>query len=357
MPSSPLAELERLIEGADPRRRADAARQLGQLFADGAANFRPEHVALFDGVLLALSRSSDMPVRAALAERLAPLANAPPLLVGNLVRDNQIRVSGPLLRLSPVVDQPILIEIAKTMGQDHLRAIAERRHIDEQVTDVLVRRGDREVMRGVAANATAQFSSQGYASLVRRAEQDGVLAITIGQRADLPEPMLQDLLALSVGVVRRRLFEQAMPARRTVIGQSLAATSRENGAAVQSADFGAAQAEVLALHRSGRLNKDALLQFANERKYEQTVALLSAISALPVSAVDKIVSQERRDSMLVLGKALALDWPIVRAVMSLRSGPGRTAASDLEQARINFERLSAATAQRIVKFWKQRPPM
>ncbi len=111
------------------------------------------------------------------------------------------------------------------------------------------------------------------------------------------------------------------------------------------------------MHRAGRLNKEALLEFARTRKYEETVAVLSAISAIPVSAIDKIVSGERRDSILVLGKALGLDWPTVRALLALRSPEARiSSATDLDLARANFERLAPATAQRVMKFWKGRPP-
>jgi hypothetical protein len=43
--------------------------------------------------------------------------------------------------------------------------------------------------------------------------------------------------------------------------------------------------------------------------------------------------------------------------MALRMGPGRTAAAaDVEEARLNFERLVPATAQRVLTFWQTRDP-
>jgi hypothetical protein len=122
-------------------------------------------------------------------------------------------------------------------------------------------------------------------------------------------------------------------------------------------DFAPAQREIVELHKAGRLNKEALLEFARTRQYEETVAVLSAISAIPAASVDTIVSGERRDSVLVLGKALGLDWPTVRALLALRSPEGRiSSATDLDLARANFERLAPSTAQRVMKFWKERPP-
>jgi hypothetical protein len=47
----------------------------------------------------------------------------------------------------------------------------------------------------------------------------------------------------------------------------------------------------------------------------------------------------------------------VRALLALRSPEGRiSSVTDLDLARANFARLAPATAQRVMKFWKERPP-
>jgi uncharacterized protein (DUF2336 family) len=354
--ASQVAELGELVKIADPRRRATAVRQLAQLFQQGAGSFQPQHVAVFDSVLSAMAPAAETEIRADVATRFAPLTNAPPTLVGQLVRDADIRVSGPLLRQSPLIEEPTLVEIARAMGQPHLLAISERDAITIPVTDVLVRRGDRDVARRVAANEGARLSSQGYQRLIKRAEGDGVLAVAIGQRPDLSDPLLQQLVEGSVDLVRRRIFAGANPARKASIARAIIAVSGEAPAVQPQRDFGPAQRDIIELHRSGGLNKDALLSFAKERKYEETVAVLSAISGLSLTAIDSIVTGTRRDSILVLGKSLGLDWPTMRALLALRAPDARVqSATDLEMARANFERLAPITAQRVVKFWKDRP--
>ncbi len=351
-------ELDDLVRNADPRRRTKAVQQLAELFVEGAPAFKSHHVAVFDTVLSALAPATESTTRAELAGRIAGLANAPPTLVRQLVRDADVRVAGPLLRTSPLIDEPTLVDIARAMGQPHLLAISERATLGVPVTDVLVRRGERDVIRSLAGNDGAVLSSQSYARLIKRAESDGVLAIAIGKRQDISDERLRDLLAGSVDLVRRRLFETATPLRKASIAKAMAAIT--GNAPVQPSrqhDFAAAQREVVELHRAGRLNKETLLDFARTRKYEETVAVLSAISAIPVDAIDTIVTGERRDSVLVLGKALSLEWPTVRALLAMRSPEGRiSSATDLELARANFERLSPTTAQRVMKFWKERPP-
>ena len=91
--------------------------------------------------------------------------------------------------------------------------MSERPTLSPDLTDVIVRRGDREVVRRAAGNAGAPFSPAGYSALIKRAGQDGVLTLTVGQRDDLSATQLKDLLAGSIDVVRRRLFEVVKPAQ------------------------------------------------------------------------------------------------------------------------------------------------
>jgi uncharacterized protein (DUF2336 family) len=325
------------------------------LFAQGSAQFNPQHVALFDGILKGLLSQADSDVRADLAGQLAALVNAPPLVVRDLVLDAEIKVAGPLLQASPLVDESTLVEIARMRGQQHLLAISQRVIVPESVTDVILRRGEREVVRNITRNVGAMFSAQGYSGLVQRAADDGMLAVTLGQREDLPGPMLQQLLSESADIVRRKLFQTANPARRATIARTMVEMSAESLGPASQHDFASAQKAIIALHSAGKLDQDAVARFAKERKYEETIVALAAISDLTIEAVDQIIVSGRRDSILILGRALGLEWTIVRALISLRLVAGRAlSAADVEDARINFERLALPTAQRVVKFWKER---
>src|SRR3981081_223770 len=73
-----IPELDEIVRHGDPRRRAEAARRITELFLQGAATFRSDHVDLFDGVLIDLVPHTELAARADLAERLSLLANAPP---------------------------------------------------------------------------------------------------------------------------------------------------------------------------------------------------------------------------------------------------------------------------------------
>ena len=347
--------LDEIVRGDDPQRRADAARRISELFLQGAATFRADHVDLFDGVLTSLVPHTELAARADLAERLSLLANAPRALVGQLAHEDEIAIAGPLLRRSPVIDEKTLVEIASVKGQGHLLAMAERSALSPDLTDVIVRRGDRDVVRHTAGNAGAAFSSDGYSSLIKRAGQDGVLTLKLGQRDDLSSDQLKELLSGSIDVIRRRLFQVVKPERQAAIKQAMAAISgpAERG---EKRDFAQAQRTVLALRRDGALGESALLNFAKAFKYEESVAALAAMSGVKIETLDHLISGDRYDPILIAGKTIGLEWATVRALIMLRLGPNRTAApADIESARVNFARLMPSTAERVVGFWKTRP--
>jgi len=347
--------LDDIVKHGDPKRRSEAARKISELYLAGAAQFRPRHVDLFDGILSGLVPHTEPAARAELAERLSMLGNAPPTLVDLLAREDEIAIAGPLLRRSPVIVEPTLIEIARMRGQNHLLAISERPSVPSGVTDVIVRRGDREVVRRIAGNAGARFSPPGYSSLIRRACDDGVLTLSVGQRADISTPQLKELLAGSADIVRRRLFEVARPDRKAAIGEAMVEISGAPKPAALRRDFAPAQRAILALHQAGKLNEAALLDFAKAYRCEEAIAALSALSGVQIATIDRVMMRDRADSILILGRASGLKWATVRALIVLRLGPGRAAsATDLEEARLNFERLAATTAQRVVNFWQTR---
>ncbi len=338
-----------------PKRRADAARRIAELFLQGATGFRPEHVDLFDGILIGLVPHTELTVRADIAERLSSVANAPRNLVGQLAREDEIVIAGPLLRRSPVIDEKALIEIARDKGQEHLLAMTERPAMSTGLTDVIVSRGDREVVRRTAGNAGASFSQSGYSHLIRRAGQDGVLTLTVGQRDDLSAEQLKELVAGSIDVIRRRLLDVVKPERQTAIRQAMADISGMMAPVEGRRNFEPAQRAVLALHEAGTLNEMALLDFAKAFKYEESIAALSAMSGVKIATLDRLIAGDRYDPILIVSKTIGLEWATVRALILLRLGPNRVPSpADIEGARVNFARLMPSTAERVVTFWKSR---
>ncbi len=350
-----LPGLDEIIRHGDPQRLAEVSRRITELFLQRAANLRPDHVDLFDGILTGLVPHTEIAARTDLAERLSVLGNAPRGLVGQLAREDEILIAGPLLRRSPLIDEAALVEIARIKGQGHLLAMSERPMLSAGLTDVIVSRGDREVVRRAAGNAGAQFSPTGYSALIKRASQDGVLTLTVGQRDDLSESRLKDLLDGSIDIIRRRLMEVVKPARQAAISRAMSELSGTIEVVESRRDFAPAQRTILALHRAGELNEAAVFGFAKAFKYEEAVAALAAMSGVKIATLDRLIAGDRYDPILIVGKTIDLEWATVRALILLRLGPSRVASpADIEGARVNFGRLMPSTAERVVGFWQSK---
>jgi len=352
-PASLMSELDNVLQNGTAERRARTLQQITSLFVNSADQYSDEHIRLFDEVFIRLIEEIETKARAELAHRLAPIHNAPVLSVRRLAKDEEISVAGPVLEQSPRLTDADLVEIARTKGQAHLLAISGRTGIAEKVTDVLVRRGDREVVHSVAKNQHAHFSDHGFAALVGKAEHDGALAETVGLRPDIPPRLFRELLLRATEVVQQRLIAASGPEIQAEIRRVLAKVSQE--LAGKPRDYSAAEHTIDALHEQGRLTEARLVEFAEGGQYEETVVALARLCSVPIEVVDRLMGGDRPDPVLILCKSAGWQWPTVRTLIASRPG-GKPSSQALDTAFSNFERLSPATAQRVIRFWQARPP-
>lgn len=351
-PASLLPELEDVVQHGSAEKRAETLRRITSLFLDGASGFRDHHVALFDDVIGYLIDEIEAKALAELARRIAPVPNAPVGVVNKLANNDDIEVAGPVLQQARL-EEPELMRIAETKSQAHLLAVSTRLGIGEALSDILVARGDREVARSIATNQNARLSEQAFTTLVQRAEQDGVLAEKVGQRTDIPPRLFRQLLMQASDVVQKRLLAQAKPDTQLEIRKILAKVTDEVAAKAAPRNYAAALAKVRALHKERKLTEVDIVEFANSGQYEETIAALATVCAVPVEVVDRLMNGERADPVLILARSVGFGWPTVKAVMAARPG-NKPTAQVLESAFENFERLTAATAQRVVRFWQVR---
>ena len=65
---------------------------------------------------------------------------------------------------------------------------------------------------------------------------------------------------------------------------------------------------------------------------------------------------DRPDPILILCKSAGWGWPTAKAIIMARSTGRAPSSQGLDTAYSNFERLSSATAQRVMRFWQVRRP-
>jgi hypothetical protein len=119
-------------------------------------------------------------------------------------------------------------------------------------------------------------------------------------------------------------------------------------------DYHSAQRVVLSLALAKRLDGAVLISFCNDGRYEEAVVALATLVRVPVKITEQLISGGQPDPILILCKAAGLTWPAVKALIQLRPDGAAIPAPELDTAFTNFDRLSASTAQRVVRFWQAR---
>src|SRR3954454_3635483 len=179
-----LRELDEAVSRGTPESRMRALWHTTDLMIAG--RYSDDEIWTFGAVVGRLADEIEVAARAQLARRLARFDRAPVNIIHKLAFDDEIEVAGPVLRDSERLEPYALVANACTKSQTHMLAMSERKSIEETVTDVPVTRGNQEVVNSVAKNDGARFSEFGFLHMLKRAENDSILAENLGLRKDIP---------------------------------------------------------------------------------------------------------------------------------------------------------------------------
>jgi uncharacterized protein (DUF2336 family) len=356
MRSLPLIdELEAALTSGTNSRRVEMLTRITDLFVGGAARYSEEQIGIFDDVMVRVVSTIETKARARLAYRLAPIVTAPSSVIHMLAFDDDINVAQQVLKQSERLEDPALVANATTKSQQHLFAISQRQSLSEAVTDVLVERGDREVVHSVVKNAGARFSDAGFRILVKRSAGDDDLATIVGARSDIPRPHFLVLLEKASNAVRTRLaaeHPQASAAIEGVVAEVVGGIRKD--ARNSSPDFAAAQAAVERQNRLRRIGEAEIYQYARDRKFEETAIALSLLCDTPIDVVERALLDPGAEIVLILAKVAGLSATTTKAILLLRAADRGMSAKDLDQALTSFNRLQPDTAARVLGFFRTR---
>ncbi|OSI61448.1 MULTISPECIES: DUF2336 domain-containing protein [Bradyrhizobium] len=348
-----LEELQTALSHGTVAHRVETLRRVTDLFVGNASDYSDDHVCVFDDVFQCLIEQIETSAKALLADRLAPIAAAPPKIIRTLALDEVIEVSGPVLSKSERLAEEILIEIARTRGQAHLKAISLRRVLSEALTDVLVTRGDEDVVQSTVSNPGAQLSEGSLADLVTRAERDDDLASCIGLRPDLPRHHYLKLVAKASLAVRRKL-EAAHPEFADDVSSVVQEAAQRIRAASMTRQTERARALVKSLHEDGRLTELQVATFAEQGKFDETNAGLAALAGVAVETAETMMIESRVEGVMILAKVAAMQWSSVRAIIALREKLSGGSQTDMLTLRDAYEALRSSTAQQVLRFHRMQ---
>src|SRR5712672_945365 len=316
-----LDDLQTTLAHGTVARRVETLRRVTDLFISGAVDYSDEQIGLFDDVFQCLTDHIETSAKALLANRLASIDNAPPSTVRALAFDDLIEVAAPLL--------------------------------SRAVTDVLVLRGNDEVVQSTVNNPGAEFSERGFTRLINRAEGDDDLATCLGMRPTIPRHLYLKLIAKASATVRARL-EAANPQQADDVPDAV----RESTQLARSAPIGQetaiAHALVKSLYEDGRLDENQVTAFAEAGKFDEANAAIAALAKVSVSIAENMMMETRAEGVMILAKVSGMSWSTVEAIINMRDELSGTDRSDLGACKATYERLRSSTAQQVLRFHRMQ---
>ena len=350
-----IDEIQETSLSGPTKRQLRALTRITDLFIAGSGQHSTKQIELFDDVFRALVTVIELKTRVKLAHYLATVSNAPATLVRAFALDDVIAVAGPVLSQSTALSDSDLVVNASTQSQGHLHAIAHRQTISEVITEILIARGDPDVVRTVVKNAGARISDGSFSELVARAGDDAQLALHVGKRRDIPRHHFLKLLETASASVRTKIVE-ANPQFTDAVQDAVTEVVDDINLDVRSKspDHVRAKSRVKRLQIWKELCETNVHSAARSQNFEQAVMALSVLAGCPIEMAERAILNDNPGGVQILAKAAGCSWITVKALLTMRAADRRMSEKDLDRERENFERLDTGTAKRVLEFYDAR---
>ncbi len=347
-----IDDIINLAKDSTPEKRHQVVEHVTELFVSGADSYQTEEISLFNTVLENMLPDMETDQKRTVSEKLAPIDSTSHEIACALARDD-IDIARPMLTNSNVLKSEDILQLAKTMGQSHLLAISKRAHLEANVTDVLLERGESPVKQSVAANNGAEISDWGSRLLVKLAERDERIRDAMIERADITnddyEKLINQMPAHQQAKVRKMreeneslvldLFHEA--------SKVVAKTKLERKAT--RIDAKGTLKEIRAGQRT--LGK-AITQLALSNNLFDICFLLSELAGLEQKYVTNVMVRYDATGISVLCRALGVENNEYSALCKARAMHNKQPQSTAQKWYDDYTGLTDRDARRLLSFMK-----
>lgn len=350
-----LVNFEALTNSKDMTRRNELARHVAMLFSLTSESCTDEQIDIYDSVLLRLAGMVEDEARCFIAERICKLRRGPEATIRKLATDT-IAVAKQVLEHSTVLRDTELAEMARSLSEDHLLAIASREVLSEIVTDVLVESEAGAVKLRVAENNGAAFSEFGISKLMEAARTDERLQLAIGGRVDLTDEHVVSLIEIASERVKARLIENNDKAGISQLPQAarLAAQRMSNDFWLARYDFETAMGRASNLARTEGVFEATLRRFAAEDRFPEVVAGFAIICDIGLEEAKHWLVRLDTDPFLIAAKANGFSAMTVQALLKIGPWRHRLSHEARAEALARFEAMRVSAARRLLDQWHGR---
>ena len=291
-------------------------------------------------------------VRAAIAEVLRDMPDAPRSLILRLAQDAATEVAEPVIRFSPLLSaEDLLALLAGAQGQAMASAIARRPGLTEPVSDAIAASSDSAAIGALLANRSAQIREATLDSLIARAAEHAEWHAPLVERPALTACAARALSEIVSAHLLAALSRRAdlEPDLADELQRRLAERRVQPPEAARPYDDEAEMAAASAMAADGTLSEAVLLASVGRGALRTALVQLAVAADLPVSVIDRAVTLRSAKGLVSLvwraGFSMRLAVPVQALVglspaAILPAGPGGGFPLAIEEMRWQLEFLS-----------------
>jgi len=354
-----LDEIADFYQSGPNEKSADLLERVKDLFFLTVDQQSADDRSAFGDVMERMAIDVDTLTRTRFSERISKTEFAPIDLIRGLARD-EICVARPVLQYSPCLREGDLVSISNDAEQDHLMATAHRAELTEPVTDIIVERGNLNVLKVVISNTGAKYSAASRHRLLKTPELQEELQQVMRARRDLAPSPFARLTRLTEAEFWQQISEIALM------------TNDEPDAIQPEIKAPAEPAEEVNLDEqvSKKLEKKpgkdprmepthpasekALVNAATSGKAVETVQFFAKITHLDEVMIEHCIFKAHVPALIVLCKAHSLSPSTFTTMLQLRENHTGTPINDTVGLLRRYEGMTPDTAQRIIRFSDKR---
>lgn len=352
---SELVDFERVESTHTQAERNRLMAHVVQLYSLTTDRVNPELLAVYDDVLVRLADLVEEEALAFVAEKLAPLAQAPRGMVRKLAHE-PIQVARPVLEQSPLLSDDDLTQIVEEKGFDHMDAIASRAKLSSQVAAALVEHGNNPVKVKLARNEGAEFSDASYVTLVKDSRENEKLQDSLASREDLPESVVKALVDVASAAVRAKLMRHGRSevAERLNEAAGLAAERLSNEQWLSHYDFDLAHRTVSMALRKQPVSEASVFAQARAGKFPEAVVMFALCAGVALEEAKHWTVRADPKPFLIVCKAMGFSSDTISAFLRLGPWLRRLDRTQREDAMQAYDAMDRSMAEQIFSEWKKR---
>ena len=283
--------LARLAQDHDERVRALVARKLARLIPAVSEQQRAHLGDQALDALAMLARDEAVRVRAAIADVVKAMPEAPRALILQLAQDSAISVAEPVIRLSPLLTEDDLLSLlAQSPSPATATAVARRPGLSATVAEAIASTADNAAITALLTNASAAIRENTIDTLIARAAQQVSWHQPLVRRPELSTRAARALSDIIATELIAELAERADldPAFTRELRQRLNLhLEPQPSLQHRTPTMDEAVSLAHAMAQQGQLTEASLLEAAQRGEARFCAALLAVAAEVPASVVDR----------------------------------------------------------------------